>query len=558
MDRRTVLASTGITFSAALAGCSELEDDAEEKDGDDLDDQKNDQDDGADDFSEDDDLGGDDSADDQEDQESEDPDQDDEQSDEEEEYEIQEEDEQDQDEEQDEDTEEDDSNDEPEERPDVILPEEAEAHLDVRNHDLESSGDGCEFYVELERTSSEDEYHVFFDTEITLYSDDGETIAEKSGPSMSRDDPGEGESRVYSISFDDCDGADQYTFQVANFGAILSADAMEADVDIHPQLEEKLEIDHEFSWVDEPGSGRCRINISARNVTQDSVISATANSNDIDRGLTNLEPGKSDSKEIEGSCTEDIERYMVQIGTEDYKIDDAEVVNDHNEEIDAEGEVTLSEEAEEHLEVRDHALVWRDADRTEVEVRIELEKTSADKYHFSFRSGTTVYDDDGETITGNPRLGPSGREQLDEGEIRMYSVGIDPEGVEEAAGYRVRISNFNAYVHVDDLEPDFDLDAELEEKLEVTDASIGFGDSDYAPIYDSKRCGKSATVENITEDYRLTVRGPDGEFHTAVELEPGETADFWNTGGQCAPADLTYGFRIYAEEVEEIDDADDA
>ncbi|TYL40621.1 hypothetical protein CV102_03370 [Natronococcus pandeyae] len=443
----------------------------------------------------------------------------------------------------------------------MALPEEAEAHLDVLSHDLDSDGSGCEFYAELERISSDDEYHVSFDTEVTLYSDDGETIAEKSGPSVSRDDLGEGKSRVYTVSFDDCEGADQYTFEVVNFSAIRSADAMEADVDIHSELEEKLEIDHEFSWVGEPGSGQCRLTIGATNVTDEYVISATVNSDYLERGLTNLGPGESDEKEIEGSCTEDVESYLVQIGTEDYEFEEAEVVNDHNEEIDAEGEVILSEEAEEHLEVRDHAFVWRDEDRTEVEVRVELEKTSADKYQLSFRFDTHVDDDDGENITGSGRLGASEREQLDEGESRVYSTGVDlVEGIEDAAEYTVEMARFHASVHVDDLEPDFDLDSELDEKLEVTDSSISAEESgDYIPLYNRygrQSCSRSATVENITEDYRLTVRGPDGERHNkTIELDPGETADFWFSRGSCASDDLTYGFNIHSEGVEEIDDS---
>ncbi|MFC4438189.1 MULTISPECIES: hypothetical protein [Natrialbaceae] len=546
MDRRRVLAGTGIAFSAALAGCSDLDgDQADENDdgADDLDEDDHDQGNSTDDSSEDD------TVDDQGDQ-----DQDGEQLDEDEEYEIQEEEEQEeqgQDEDEQEDTE-DDEEAEPEKQPNVILPEDAEEHLDVLNHELDSDGTRCEFYGDLERTSSDDEYHVSFDTEVTLYSDGGETVAEKSGPSVDRDDLREGESRVYSISFDDCEGANQYTFEVVNFSAILTADAMEADVEIHPELEDKLEVGHSFSWVDEPGSGRCRIRMSVENTTHDHVISATANSDDLDLGFTNIEPGESAEKEIEGSCSEDIEQYLVRIGTSDYEIEDAELVNDHNEEIDAEGEVSLSEEAEEHLEVQDHALIRNGSDGCEV--RIEVEKTSVDKYLISFRAAVGVYSDDGEEIARRGGLGGPGtsNERIEKGESRIYSS-LGLENCEGAAEYEIDVWRFGASVPIDELDPDFDLDTELEGKLKVTDSSIRYLDS--VPLYDSEPCRKHATVKNVTEDYRLSVRGPEGdERRKTITLEPDETGEFYYSGW-CSVSmdDLTYGYSIQAEEVTEID-----
>lgn len=62
-------------------------------------------------------------------------------------------------------------------------------------------------------------------------------------------------------------------------------------------------------------------------------------------------------------------------------------------------------------------------------------------------------------------------------------------------------------------------------------------------------------MKNVTSDYRLTVRGPDGEYRMkTVDLEPGDTADFALTGWKrsVSVGDLTYGFEIHAEDVEEI------
>ncbi|WP_222912783.1 hypothetical protein [Natrinema sp. SYSU A 869] len=527
MDRRSVLAGTGIIFSTTLAGCSEAEDESEEEASGDIEDQDRDENDG---------LNGNNSTNDTD----------------QEEYEIQGEEEQDQDQ----GDAEDDEDAEPEEQPDVILPDKAEEHLDVLNHALDSDGAGCEFAAELERISSDDEYHVSFETKVTLYSDDGETIAEKAGPSVERGELGEDENRFYTVSFNDCEGTDQYTFEVVNFSAIISADAIEADVDIHPELEDKIEVDHGFNWVDEPGSGQCRVTIGVTNVTHDYVVSATVNSDDLDRGFTNLEPGESDEKEIEGSCTEDVESYLVQIGTSDYEIEEAELVNDHNEEIDAEGEVILSERAAEHLEVQDHALIRNGSD--ECEARIEVEKTTPETYLLSFGAEVSVYSDDGEEITriGTPGGPGTGRERIEKGERRIYSS-MSLENCEGAAEYEIDVRRVSVSVPIDELEPDFDLDPELEGKLEVIDSSISFeiGGTEYAPVYDAEYSSRSATVKNVTADYRLTVRGPDGEHRMkTVDLEPGDTADFALTGWKrsVSVGDLTYGFEIQAEDVEEI------
>ncbi|WP_254524495.1 hypothetical protein [Natrinema caseinilyticum] len=511
MDRRTILAGTGLAFSAAFAGCSERETAAENENDDTLDNQGNDTD----------------------------------QDNERKANDTQEEERTDA---------EDDEDNKLKERPDIILPEEAKEHLDVLNHELDSNGTGCEFHVELERVSSDDKYHVSFETEVTLYSDDGETIGERSGPSVGGDNLEQGESRIYSISFDDCEGADQYTFEIVNFSVVLFADAVKADVEIHPNLEDKLEVSHEFSWVGEPGSGQCRITIRARNVTQDHVISATVNSDDLDLGFTALEPGKVDTKKIEGSCTNDVERYLVRIGTSDHEIEENDLINEYHEEIDAAGEVVLPENAKEHLVVRDHALVRRNPDQDGCEVRVELKKTSADKYHLSFGSEVELHSDTSEYITG--RLGFREQyAQLEENESRVYSTSFD--GYEGAPKYGAELVRFDAFVHADDLKPDFDLDPELEGKLEITDHSISFEESnEYAPVYDAEMSRKSATVKNITEKYRLSVTGPDGEYHEkTVDLEPGETADFTLTGWQYSANDETYGFSIEAVKITEINNS---
>lgn len=221
----------------------------------------------------------------------------------------------------------------------------------------------------------------------------------------------------------------------------------------------------------------------------------------------------------------------------------------------------LGERAEEHLNVLDHALVWRNAEEEHCEVRVELEKTSPEKYIIDDGGRTNVYDDDGESITG--ALGPGiDSENLKEGESRVFSTPMvgGYEGLEKAAEYEVSFNHLNVSIPVDELESDFNLDSELEGKLKVIDSSISFegGDTDYAPVYDSQYSDKYATVENVTENYRLTVTGPSGEYsEKTVDLEPGETVDFALTGWKYAVSvdDLTYGFSIGAEEVEEIDNS---
>lgn len=524
MDRRTVLMGTGTTFSTMLAGCSELEDDQGNEKNED-----NDRDDGAGE------PGGDDSADDQGNQESEDSnqdqDQDDGQSDEETEQE-------------------DDEAAEPEERPDVILPEEAEEHLAVLNHELDSDGAGCEFYVELEKTSV-DKYLVSFESEVELYSDDGETITKESRPSTDMSEFEKGESRVYSIGFDDCEGATGYTFEVTNFSSPVSAAEMEAEIDLHPELEDKLEVHkHGFDWVGEPGSGTCRISMRVRNVTSEYVISASANSDGIERGLTNIEPGEAGQQVVEDSCDEDIERYHVTIGQSGYEIDETELINEYHEEIDAEGEVILPEEAKEHLVVRDHTLVRRDSEKCQA--RIELEKTSPDKYSITFYSNVEVYSDDGERIAYQGSAGEpfASADRFEKGESRVYSSNyLEDSG--EASEYQIEFMHFDTPVPVDEREGNFDLDSELEGKLEVTDHSVSFAHG--LPSYGSDYCSRYATVKNATEDYRLSVRGPDGEVqHKILDLDPGETGEFALTGRKCSASATTYGFRIGAKEVTKI------
>ncbi|MFC4440138.1 MULTISPECIES: hypothetical protein [Natrialbaceae] len=193
------------------------------------------------------------------------------------------------------------------------------------------------------------------------------------------------------------------------------------------------------------------------------------------------------------------------------------------------------------------------------EVRIEVEKTSAETFLISFGGEVCVYSDDGEEITGIGTPGGPGtsRGRIAKGESRMYSsMGL--EDCEGAAEYEINVRRFRASVPINELEPDFDLDSELEGKLEVADSSISFESGEYAPLYNREFASRYATVGNVTEDYRLSVRGPDGEYREkTVDLEPGETADFALTGWQLSVSvdDLTCGFAVHAEGIEEIDDS---
>ncbi|WP_222919334.1 hypothetical protein [Natrinema sp. SYSU A 869] len=115
--------------------------------------------------------------------------------------------------------------------------------------------------------------------------------------------------------------------------------------------------------------------------------------------------------------------------------------------------------------------------------------------------------------------------------------------------------HFDTPVPVDEREGDFNLDSELEGKLEITDHSLNFANG--LPSYGSDYCNKSATVKNGSGDYRLSVRGPDGEYqHKTRDLKPGETGEFALTGGHCSASATTYGFRIEAAEVTKIEDSD--
>lgn len=69
-------------------------------------------------------------------------------------------------------------------------------------------------------------------------------------------------------------------------------------------------------------------------------------------------------------------------------------------------------------------LRWSGLERTECEVAVEFEKTSADKYPISFRSETNVYDDDGEIINGAGPLEASA-DEVGQGESSLYLSNID-------------------------------------------------------------------------------------------------------------------------------------
>ncbi|ADB63710.1 hypothetical protein Htur_4978 (plasmid) [Haloterrigena turkmenica DSM 5511] len=234
---------------------------------------------------------------------------------------------------------------------------------------------------------------------------------------------------------------------------------------------------------------------------------------------------------------------------------DKEANGERDEDID--GEVSLPDTAQDHLTVRDHWFGWNEDDGG-CTVHVKLEKTTDAKYHLEFGTKATVYSDDGEQLERILDGGEDGS-PFEEGEMRVYSIGQDRgTSCEGAAAYEARVAYFEAYVPLDELEPDFDLDPELEDKLEITDHSINMHGDEYAPLYahNAEYSDRYATVKNVTGDYRLSVRGPDGEFHDkTVDLDPGETADFKYTGRKYYAdiGNLTYGFSIAAEDVTELD-----
>ncbi|MDG5762113.1 hypothetical protein QA600_22630 [Natronococcus sp. A-GB1] len=233
--------------------------------------------------------------------------------------------------------------------------------------------------------------------------------------------------------------------------------------------------------------------------------------------------------------------------------DDSEDEDEGGKDESIDGEFDLREDAKEQLIVRDHWFEWN-ADGAGCKVKVELEKNTREKYLVSFETRARLYSEDGDNLDGMIGDGED-KSSLENGETRIYTVELgDCEDVSE---YEAEVALFRTHVSKDEMEGDFDLDSELEGKLEVVDSAISTEVSDgYVPVYDSEYSNRGATVKNVTDDYRLSVRGPSGEHdEKTVDLEPGETADFVLTGWKYSAemGDLTYGFSIESEGVTELD-----
>lgn len=212
----------------------------------------------------------------------------------------------------------------------------------------------------------------------------------------------------------------------------------------------------------------------------------------------------------------------------------------------------LEEAAADHLAVRNQAFTAGDSD-DECEVHIQLEKTSADTHLVSFGIEVTVYSAAGERIASREHAGERNA-ALEQGDREVYSLGVGP--CEGAAAYRAEIVQFGVSVPVDELEAAFTADAELDDKLEIEDHEFSW-DGTGTPTHGTESARTSVSVTNVTDDYRLSVTGPDGaDDSQTIDLEPGDTGTFHSEADH--PADIdSYGFELEATAVTAIEEDTD-
>lgn len=169
-------------------------------------------------------------------------------------------------------------------------------------------------------------------SKVRLYSADGEEIAVKptaGSPLETNADIEQGESRVYSTSFEDCESVDRYEIELRSFRAPLPSDEIEGEVKIHPGLEGKLEVvEHNFSWADaDPGGGYHYVDVAVENVTSDHIISVTADTGAYRKFITEIEPGETVRESVEGTGGLGRESYELNLGQGGEADDESEMRN---------------------------------------------------------------------------------------------------------------------------------------------------------------------------------------------------------------------------------------